>query len=70
MLEELERRGPYECGLAVVAAAVGRDIEWTAGRLGGRTDWPAPWRDVHGELRRHPVPDVRDAALAEVTARE
>ncbi|GAA3772328.1 hypothetical protein GCM10023083_06760 [Streptomyces phyllanthi] len=40
------------------------------GALGARTDWPAPWREQLRALRRHPVPDVRDAALAEVTAYE
>ncbi|MFB7446103.1 hypothetical protein ACFC01_48980, partial [Streptomyces mirabilis] len=33
VLEELESRGPYERGIAVVAAAGGRDAEWIAGRL-------------------------------------
>lgn len=40
------------------------------GALGARTGWPAPWRAQLRALRRHPVPDVRDAALAEVTAHE
>ncbi|MGI5459673.1 hypothetical protein ACQEWB_42180 [Streptomyces sp. CA-249302] len=38
--------------------------------LGGRTDWPAPWRERLRELRRHPWADVRDAALEETTAFE
>jgi hypothetical protein len=34
-------------------------------RAGGtRTDWPPPWRELVRWLRRHPVPDVRDVALA------
>ncbi|WP_329125888.1 hypothetical protein [Streptomyces sp. NBC_01465] len=37
---------------------------------GSRTDWAAPWREQLRALRRHPVADVRDAALAEVTAYE
>ncbi|MEV0112293.1 hypothetical protein AB0H77_03410 [Streptomyces sp. NPDC050844] len=38
--------------------------------LGERTNWPEPWRDLLVSLRRHPVPDVRDAALAVCTADE
>ncbi|KOT96685.1 hypothetical protein ADK86_16915 [Streptomyces sp. NRRL F-5755] len=34
---------------------------------GTRTEWAAPWRARLRLLRRHPVPDVRDAAL-ELTA--
>jgi hypothetical protein len=34
-------------------------------RVGGaRAHWTPPWRDLVRWLRRHPVPDVRDAALA------
>ncbi|MEU5142680.1 hypothetical protein [Streptomyces sp. NPDC021139] len=40
------------------------------GALGGREDWPAPWRELLRALRRHPVPDVRDAALEETTVYE
>ncbi|AXL93568.1 hypothetical protein C4J65_30575 [Streptomyces sp. CB09001] len=40
------------------------------GALGEREDWPAPWRELLRALRRHPVPDVRDAALEETTAHE
>lgn len=40
------------------------------GALGSRTDWAAPWREGLRALRRHPVADVRDAALDEVTAYE
>ncbi|MGW4143765.1 hypothetical protein ACWELV_44905, partial [Streptomyces mirabilis] len=32
VLEELESRGPYERGIAVVAAAGGRHAGWIAGR--------------------------------------
>ncbi|MEH6379485.1 hypothetical protein V7793_34875, partial [Streptomyces sp. KLMMK] len=39
--------------------------------LGGRrTGWSAPWREQLRSLRRHPHPDVRDEALARVTATE
>ncbi|MFE7071284.1 hypothetical protein ACFU96_14495 [Streptomyces sp. NPDC057620] len=38
--------------------------------LGARTDWRQPWRDRLRALRRHPVADVRDAALARTTAYE
>ncbi|MGN9817842.1 hypothetical protein ACTMUQ_21175 [Streptomyces sp. SD11] len=38
--------------------------------LGTRTDWRQPWRDRLRALRRHPVADVRDAALARTTAYE
>ncbi|MCL6670950.1 hypothetical protein [Streptomyces panaciradicis] len=38
--------------------------------LGGRTDWPAPWRERLRALRRHPCADVRDEALEETTAHE
>ncbi|RKN10581.1 hypothetical protein [Streptomyces radicis] len=31
---------------------------------GTRTGWADPWRELLGYLRRHPWPDVRDAALA------
>ncbi|WP_327008619.1 hypothetical protein OHA72_16030 [Dactylosporangium sp. NBC_01737] len=31
---------------------------------GGELGWPAPWRAVVETLRRHPVAEVRDAALA------
>lgn len=33
VLEELEARGPYERGIAVVAASVGRDAGWIADRI-------------------------------------
>ncbi|MFD9222564.1 hypothetical protein ACFWDI_21690 [Streptomyces sp. NPDC060064] len=33
LLAELDQRGPYERGLAVVAAAVGGDAEWVGARL-------------------------------------
>ncbi|GAA3739919.1 hypothetical protein GCM10022225_23830 [Plantactinospora mayteni] len=32
-------------------------------RAGGRYGWSRPWRDLLHRLRRHPVPDVRSAAL-------
>ncbi|MFJ3219612.1 hypothetical protein ACIPLC_27300 [Kitasatospora sp. NPDC086801] len=34
---------------------------------GAQLDWPTAWRDVLHTLRRHPQPDVRDAALAVFT---
>ncbi|MFB6706688.1 hypothetical protein ACFCW6_18500 [Streptomyces sp. NPDC056333] len=37
---------------------------------GARTEWSGPWRTQLRLLRQHPVPDVRDAAYAEVTAHE
>ncbi|KAA6212911.1 hypothetical protein CP973_26685 [Streptomyces albofaciens JCM 4342] len=37
---------------------------------GTRTEWSAPWRERLRALRRHPVPDVRDAALELTAARE
>ncbi|WP_392750057.1 hypothetical protein [Streptomyces sp. LN590] len=37
---------------------------------GARTAWTGPWRTQLRLLRQHPVPDVRDAAYAEVTAHE
>jgi hypothetical protein len=57
----LARHGGHAQGLLAVALT---DV------VGIRTDWPAPWRDLVRALRRHPVPDVRDAALARVTAHE
>ncbi|WP_063742060.1 hypothetical protein [Streptomyces yerevanensis] len=33
VLEALEARGPYERGIAVVAASVARDAEWIAARV-------------------------------------
>jgi len=38
--------------------------------IGSRTGWAAPWREQLRALRRHPVADVRDAALDQVTAYE
>ncbi|MFJ9589372.1 hypothetical protein [Streptomyces acidicola] len=57
----LAAHGGHAQGLLAVALT---------GALGARTGWPGPWRDQLRALRRHPVPDVRDAALAEVTAYE
>ncbi|MEV4442817.1 hypothetical protein AB0K09_28150 [Streptomyces sp. NPDC049577] len=37
---------------------------------GHRTNWAAPWRGQLRTLRRHAHPDVRDAALAQLTAPE
>ncbi|MFJ8471112.1 hypothetical protein [Kitasatospora sp. NPDC094011] len=35
--------------------------------VGAQLGWPAAWREVLQTLRRHPVPDVRDGALAVYT---
>ncbi|MGO4428980.1 hypothetical protein AB4Z54_62195, partial [Streptomyces sp. MCAF7] len=37
---------------------------------GARTEWAEPWRTRLRALRRHPHPDVRDAALFLATAQE
>ncbi|MEV5377550.1 hypothetical protein AB0L26_16450 [Streptomyces nondiastaticus] len=53
--------GGPEAGLFAVALTV----------VGGRrTGWSAPWREQLRALRRHAHPDVRDEALARVTAEE
>ncbi|MFD7060728.1 hypothetical protein [Streptomyces sp. NPDC059906] len=57
----LAEDGGHAQGLVAVAVT---------GALGEREDWPAPWRELLRTLRRHPVPDVRDAALEETTAHE
>ncbi|GAA3977645.1 hypothetical protein GCM10022384_29340 [Streptomyces marokkonensis] len=57
----LARHGGHAEGLLAVAVT---------GALGSREEWPAPWRELLRTLRRHPVPDVRDAALEETTAHE
>jgi hypothetical protein len=38
--------------------------------IGPRTAWSGPWREQLRALRRHRAPDVRDMALARVTAYE
>ncbi|MER6325558.1 hypothetical protein [Streptomyces coelicoflavus] len=58
---ELAGHGGHVQGLLAVAVT---------GALGEREDWPAPWRELLRTLRRHPVPDVRDAALEETTVHE
>ncbi|WP_399892357.1 hypothetical protein ACGH7X_33185 [Streptomyces sp. BBFR51] len=57
----LAGHGGHAQGLMAVAVT---------GAVGGREDWPAPWRALLRALRRHPVPDVRDAALEETTVYE
>ncbi|GAA2659868.1 hypothetical protein [Streptomyces vastus] len=57
----LTAHGGHAQGLLAVALT---------GALGIRTAWPAPWREHLRLLRRHALPDVRDAALAVVTAHE
>ncbi|MBT2447705.1 hypothetical protein J7F03_11590 [Streptomyces sp. ISL-43] len=53
--------GGPEAGLfaAALTAAIGR-----------LHDWPAPWRELLRELRRHPEVEVRDAAFAASTQDE
>ncbi|MFF4349306.1 hypothetical protein [Streptomyces sp. NPDC001530] len=50
-------------GEGLLAAAV-------TAAIGSRTGWAAPWREQLRALRRHPVADVRDAALDQMTAYE
>ncbi|CAM5312060.1 hypothetical protein SAVIM338S_00616 [Streptomyces avidinii] len=50
--------GGAEAGLFAAALTAG------LGRLHG---WPAPWRELLRDLRRHPEPEVRDAAFATAT---
>ncbi|MFE0785366.1 hypothetical protein ACFW4T_02975 [Streptomyces mutabilis] len=57
----LASHGGHAEGLMAVAVT---------GALGSREDWPEPWRERLRALRRHPVPDVCDAALEETTAYE
>nr|WP_218835353.1 hypothetical protein [Streptomyces sp. Alain-F2R5] len=76
-LESREQPGDAEA-LRVEAAALashgghaeGLMAVAVTGALGSREDWPEPWRERLRALRRHPVPDVRDAALEETTAYE
>lgn len=60
-VRRLTAHGGHAEGLLAVAVT---------GALGSRTDWAGPWRERLKALRRHPVADVRDAALDEVTAYE
>ncbi len=63
--------------LLVVAGRLGAEGGAAAGqfaveltRVGGTgSDWAPPWRELLRWLRRHPVPDVRDAALAQRATR-
>ncbi|GHG54097.1 hypothetical protein [Streptomyces griseocarneus] len=57
----LSEEGGHTAGLFAVSLTV-------AG--GRRTDWAEHWRERLRALRRHPHPDVRDAALAPATAEE
>jgi hypothetical protein len=61
VVRRLDAHGGHGEGL--LAAAV-------TGAIGARTGWAAPWRERLRALRRHPVADVRDAALDQVTAYE
>ncbi|MFF3482974.1 hypothetical protein ACFYXC_06785 [Streptomyces sp. NPDC002701] len=80
-LGERLRRGTHEGDAGVLLGAAHRltahgghgegllAVALTAA-LGARTDWGPPWRAQLRALRRHPVADVRDAALAQVTVYE
>jgi hypothetical protein len=59
--ERLTTNGGYAAGLLAVALTQA---------LGSRTGWTQDWRIHLRALRRHPHPDVRDAALALATAVE
>ncbi|MFD0573245.1 hypothetical protein ACFQ0T_33455 [Kitasatospora gansuensis] len=59
--EQLAADGGSATGLLAVGLLVG---------LGPQLGWPAEWRAVLRTLRRHPAPDVRDAALDVLTAAE
>ncbi|WP_424215717.1 hypothetical protein ACN20G_26515 (plasmid) [Streptomyces sp. BI20] len=54
----LARHGGHAEGMIATALVAG---------LGRRTGWPEPTRAALRELRRHPVPDVRDTALTHWT---
>ncbi|MGW3813412.1 hypothetical protein [Streptomyces sp. NPDC005046] len=60
-VRRLAAHGGHAEGLLAVAVTAA---------IGTRTGWAAPWRDRLRALRRHPVPDVRDAALNRPTAQE
>lgn len=59
--QRLAAHGGHGHGLLAVALTVA---------LGIRTEWAPSCRTQLRTLRRHPRPDVRDAALAQVTAYE
>ncbi|MET9875275.1 hypothetical protein ABZZ36_11705 [Actinacidiphila glaucinigra] len=59
--ERLAAEGGHAAGLLAVAVT---------GALGRRTGWTEEWRGLLRSLRRHALPDVRDAALAVTTAAE
>ncbi|MET9896750.1 hypothetical protein ABZZ47_42595 [Streptomyces sp. NPDC006465] len=60
-VRRLAAHGGHAEGLLAVAVTAA---------IGTRTGWATPWRDRLRALRRHPVPDVRDAALNRLTAQE
>jgi hypothetical protein len=72
------RRPGTDAALSAAASRLAEEGTQASGLLattlttegGRRTDWPEPWRALLRSLRRHPVPDVRDAALAVRTAEE
>ncbi|MER5640121.1 hypothetical protein ABT095_24650 [Kitasatospora sp. NPDC002227] len=59
--ERLTADGDHAGGLLAVALTQA---------LGTRTTWPDEWRTRLRALRRHPLPDVREAALSLATATE
>ncbi|MGW5349846.1 hypothetical protein ACWERV_04890 [Streptomyces sp. NPDC004031] len=59
--ERLTLVGTHAAGLLALAVTAA---------LGARTSWQQEWRERLRALRRHPCPDVRDAALAVATAAE
>ncbi|WP_052388282.1 pentapeptide repeat-containing protein [Dactylosporangium aurantiacum] len=61
---EPERTRPIAVALAAGPGHADGMFALAYTTTGGRLGWPAPWRNVVAALRRHPDPDVRDAALA------
>ncbi|MDB1086492.1 hypothetical protein PJ985_02780 [Streptomyces sp. ACA25] len=60
-VEQLTANADHAAGLLAVALTEA---------LGDRTGWPLDWRTRLRALRRHPEPDVREAALTVLTATE
>ena len=54
LVAQLTRRGDLAGGLFAVVLV----------RSGSASGWADPWRDLLLDLRRHPVTDVRDEAVA------
>ncbi|MFJ2780832.1 hypothetical protein [Kitasatospora sp. NPDC087315] len=81
LLGELETRGLYGRRLAAFAAAIGGNVPFLEARLADpdgavrghalKSSLRLPeWRTLLRVLRRHPHPEVREAALALTTAAE